>query len=88
MLDGMTSVQIAVRLPVGLLEAVDQLVAAGIGASRAEVVRQALERFADEAERIRIDRAIIEGYRRLPATPDEEAAALASLRESITEEPW
>ena len=40
----------------------------------------------------RIDRAIVEGYRRMPLSADEEAVenavAMASLRESILEEPW
>lgn len=35
-----------------------------------------------------LDDAIVAGYRRLPPTPEEDAAALASLREAIAEEPW
>jgi hypothetical protein len=34
------------------------------------------------------DRAIIEGYRQNPPTTAESAAALASLRDAILEEPW
>ena len=43
-------------------------------------------------DRSEIDRAIVEGYRRMPSSAAEEAAenavATASLRESILEEPW
>lgn len=88
MLNGMSSIQIAVRLPADLLEAVDGLIEGGVAENRAELVRHALERFVDEAERIRIDQAITDGYRRIPATRDEEAAASATLRQSIAEEPW
>jgi hypothetical protein len=35
-----------------------------------------------------IDRAVVEGYRRIPPTQGERAEALASLREAIAEEPW
>jgi metal-responsive CopG/Arc/MetJ family transcriptional regulator len=88
MLSGMTSIQIAIRIPADLLEAIDGLISGGMAENRAALVRQALERFVDEAERIRIDQAIIEGYRRLPATREEEAAALAAIRQSIAEETW
>lgn len=84
----MTSIQIAVRLPADLLEAIDGLIRGGMAENRAELVRQALERFVDQAERIRVDQAIIEGYRRFPATRDEEAAALAAIKQSIAEETW
>ncbi|MCY3924319.1 MAG: hypothetical protein OXG52_02215 [bacterium] len=42
---------------------------------------------AHERERM-IDVAIVEGYRRQPMTPDEDRAALESLREAVFEEPW
>ena len=52
-----------------------------------------LPRLLTELEdRKRIDHAIVEGYRRMPLSATEEAVenavAMASLRESILEEPW
>jgi Arc/MetJ-type ribon-helix-helix transcriptional regulator len=88
MIDGMTSVQIAIRIPAHLLEAVDSLVGSGVAANRADLVRGALERYVQEIEGVRIDQAIIDGYQRIPGTADEEATALAALRRSIAEEPW
>jgi Arc/MetJ-type ribon-helix-helix transcriptional regulator len=88
MMNGMTSVQIAVRIPADLLEAVDSLVGSGVAANRADLVRGALERYVQEIEGVRIDQAIIDGYQRIPGTADEEATALAALRRSIAEEPW
>lgn len=88
MLIGMATTQIAIRVPDDLLRTVDRLIEEGLVESRAHAVRQALERLVDQVERLRVDRAIIEGYRRAPVTKDEEAASFESLRESIEEEPW
>lgn len=88
MLYGMPTPQIAVRLPAELLTAVDGLVAEGLVESRADAVRQGLEELIDKVERVRIDQALLTGYRRTPPTSDEEAAALLALRAAITEEPW
>lgn len=42
-----------------------------------------------ELDRLRqVDRSIIDGYRQTPPTDIERAAAIASLREAIAEEPW
>jgi hypothetical protein len=41
-----------------------------------------------ELERERIDRAIAEGYRRVPETDEELEWAEWSTIESIREEPW
>jgi len=80
--------QVAVRLPVALLAAVDRLVAEGVYASRAAAVRAGLEAVAEAARRRAIDDAVVAGYRRVPRTPAEEAAARASLRQAIVDEPW
>ena len=40
-----------------------------------------------ERER-RIDRAIVDGYTRLPPTEAEHRAAFVSLSEAIHDEPW
>jgi Arc/MetJ-type ribon-helix-helix transcriptional regulator len=88
MLIGMTSEQIAVRLPVELLARLDDLVARGLYESRAAAVRAGIEALSELERRWAVDRAVAEGYRRHPPTTAEDAAALASLREAIAEEPW
>jgi Arc/MetJ-type ribon-helix-helix transcriptional regulator len=84
----MSSEQIAVRLPRELLARLDDLVRSGVYESRAEAVRAGIESIADMERRRAVDRSIVDGYRRRPPTRLEEAAALASLREAIEEEPW
>jgi Arc/MetJ-type ribon-helix-helix transcriptional regulator len=88
MLLGMATEQIAVRVPEELLDRVDQLVDDGVYDSRAAAVRAALELLAELARRHALDDAIVQGYERFPATPNERASALASLRDAIAEEPW
>jgi Arc/MetJ-type ribon-helix-helix transcriptional regulator len=88
MLIGMPSVQIAVRVPGELLGAVDQLIADGLIESRADAVRQGLEQIIAKVQRVRIDQALLSGYRRIPPTPEEEEAALQALRAAIEEEAW
>jgi Arc/MetJ-type ribon-helix-helix transcriptional regulator len=80
--------QIAVRLPEELLAEVDALVAQGIYDSRAAAVRAGLEAVADSERRRQIDRAVIDGYRRIPVGETEHEAAVASLRDAILDEPW
>jgi Arc/MetJ-type ribon-helix-helix transcriptional regulator len=80
--------QIAVRLPEDLLHDLDELVAQGIYESRAAAVRAGAEVITANERRRKIDRAIVEGYRRIPPTAAEMDAAVASLRDSIAEEPW
>jgi Arc/MetJ-type ribon-helix-helix transcriptional regulator len=84
----MSSEQIAVRLPGELMAKLDELVRRGRYESRAAAVRAGVETLARvEAERV-IDDAVVAGYRRVPPTPEDRSAALASLREAIEEEPW
>jgi Arc/MetJ-type ribon-helix-helix transcriptional regulator len=88
MLDGMTTEQIAVRLSGELLAQLDELVARGVFESRASAVRAGIEAITAADRRRAIDRALLEGYRRIPPTHAEEVAVVASLREAIAEEPW
>jgi Arc/MetJ-type ribon-helix-helix transcriptional regulator len=88
MLDGMSTTQIAVRLSDDLLAAVDRLVAGGTAASRTDAVRRGLRYLIAETERQTIDRAIVDGYARLPQNQRDAAASEASLREAIEQEPW
>ncbi|MDQ6837224.1 MAG: ribbon-helix-helix domain-containing protein [Actinomycetota bacterium] len=83
----MTTSQIAVRLPDTLLRKVDELVASGTYASRAAAVRAGVEAITTLQRRHRVDQAIVDGYARQPPTA-ADAAAIASLRDAIAEEPW
>jgi Arc/MetJ-type ribon-helix-helix transcriptional regulator len=80
--------QIAIRLDEELLAALDDLVDHGVYASRAAAVRAAIEVVIELDRRSRTDRVIVEGYRRTPPTSAEREAAIASLRDAISEEPW
>ena len=88
MLAPVATEQIAVRLPVPLLEELDRLVSAGVYASRAAAVRAGIEMLAELQERRRIDEEIIEGYRRIPETDAELRAAEIAGRAMIEAEPW
>jgi Arc/MetJ-type ribon-helix-helix transcriptional regulator len=84
----MATEQIAVRLSEELLAEVDDLVAQGVYESRAAAVRAGLEAVAESERRRQIDRAVIAGYRRVPAGNTEHESAVASLRDAILDEPW
>ena len=84
----MATEQIAVRLPEELLVELDDLVSKGVYESRAAAVRAGIETVMELERRRRTDRAVVEGYRRVPPTAAEREAAIASLREAIAEEPW
>lgn len=84
----MPTEQIAVRVPVDLLDALDDMVQRGRYVSRAAAVRAGLIALAEADRRHRIDENIVEGYTRVPPTPLEDAGARASLRDAIIEEPW
>jgi molybdopterin-guanine dinucleotide biosynthesis protein len=49
---------------------------------------QAIDRLVADLERERIDREIVEGYRRVPETDEELAWAKSSGLRSIADEPW
>ncbi len=66
----------------------DDLVARGVYDSRAAAVRAGVDAVLELDRRRRVDEAIVEGYRVQPPTPGERAAAVASLRDAIAEEPW
>ncbi|CAA9277445.1 MAG: hypothetical protein AVDCRST_MAG76-3790 [uncultured Acidimicrobiales bacterium] len=88
MLTGMATEQIAVRLPEELLAVLDDLVRRGVYGSRAAAVRAGIEVILELDRRRVTDLAVVEGYRRTPSSVAERAAALASLRDAILEEPW
>jgi Arc/MetJ-type ribon-helix-helix transcriptional regulator len=88
MLLGMETEQIAVRLSRAALAEIDELVARAVYPSRAAAVRAGVDLVTELARRRAVDAAVVEGYRKTPPTPAEDAAAIASLRHAIAEEPW
>jgi Arc/MetJ-type ribon-helix-helix transcriptional regulator len=71
-----------------LAAAVDDLVAAGVVASRSEAVRLGLERLVDRHRRDEIGARITSGYRARPQSDAEVAWADESSVRMIAEERW
>jgi len=84
----MATEQIAVRLPEELLAGLDELVSRGVYESRAAAVRAGVEAVVEIERRRKVDRDVVEGYRRKPLKRAERDAAIASLRDAILAEPW
>jgi Arc/MetJ-type ribon-helix-helix transcriptional regulator len=80
--------QLVTRVEDELVAAVDELVAAGVVASRSEAVRLGLERLVRRWRRDRIGAQIVDGYRRLPQSDDEVSWADDATRRMIADEPW
>ena len=80
--------QLVTRVADDLVTAVDDLVAAGVVASRSEAVRLGLERLVDRYRRDEIGARIADGYRALPQTEAEVAWADESTLRMIAEQPW
>jgi len=82
------SEQIAVRLSSELTTSLDELVAGGRFATRAEAVRSAITSLVDQERRRRVGAEIAEGYRRIPQSDEDLAAATAAATCSVHDEPW
>jgi len=80
--------QLVTRVEDRLAAAVDELVEAGIVASRSEAVRLGLERLVDRCRRDEIGARIARGYRDLPQDEAEVGWADESSVRMIAEEPW
>lgn len=80
--------QLVARVDNRLAAAVDDLIAAGVVASRSEAMRLGLEAFVDEHRKRLEGERIAEAYRRRPQTADELAGIDAATRALIEEEPW
>jgi Arc/MetJ-type ribon-helix-helix transcriptional regulator len=82
------SEQIAIRIPDGLAESLEELVTSGRFETKAEAVRTALEVLVEAERRGRVGALIADAYLRVPQDDQEvEAATRAAIR-SIHEEPW
>jgi Arc/MetJ-type ribon-helix-helix transcriptional regulator len=82
------SKMITVRMPGERVARIDELVAEGAYPTRASFIVEAINRLVEEIEEREIDRAIVEGYTRMPQTTEELRWAEAAARRSIEEEPW
>jgi len=82
------TVQIAVKLPDELVEALDRLVSEGAFDSRSSAVRRGVAVLLAVHRRQVIDQAYVEGYTRVPETDGEIQEATRMAVESINEEPW
>jgi Arc/MetJ-type ribon-helix-helix transcriptional regulator len=80
--------QIAVKLPDGLVKALDALVEAGRFESRSHAVRYGVEHLVRSDERRRIDEAFRSGFAEHPETPAELEDARRLAIDSIEDEPW
>jgi metal-responsive CopG/Arc/MetJ family transcriptional regulator len=79
--------QTLVQLNEALLARLDER-AAREARSRSALIRSAIERYLEDDLTSEADRAIVEGYRRVPQTSLEDAWAEAAARDAIREEPW
>ena len=79
---------ITLRMADDRRQRLDALVSSGRFSSRADAIKFAVDRLLDEEARRTIDVAIVEGYRRIPPTPEEDAYARASTIRSVSAEPW
>jgi len=82
------SKMLTVRTPDDRVARIDALVAAGAYESRSSFIVAAIDRLVAEIEREEVDRAIVDGYTRIPPTAEEIAWAEHATIESIREEPW
>jgi Arc/MetJ-type ribon-helix-helix transcriptional regulator len=80
--------QLVTRVEDDLAAAVDELVAAGVVASRSEAVRLGLERLVDRHRRSEIGARIRAGYQSLPQSEAEIAWADEASVRMIAEESW
>jgi predicted DNA-binding protein len=79
--------QTLVQLTDELLQLLDER-AARERRSRSTLIREALEHYLSDDLQAELDRRIVDGYRRVPQTDDEDAWAEANARAAIREEPW
>ena len=80
--------QLVTRVDDDLASAVDELIAAGVVASRSEAVRLGLQRLVDRHRRDEVGARIVAGYRAVPQRDSEGGWSDASTIGMIAEEPW
>ena len=76
-----------VQLNDALLEVLDQR-AVETGRSRSDLIREAIEQYYKEDNEAAIDRAMVEGYTRVPDHDEFDGLAEASLQILNEDDPW
>ena len=76
-----------VQLNDALLEVLDQR-AVETGRSRSELIREAIEQYYKEDIEAAIDRAMVQGYTRVPDDVELDGLAEASLQILNEDDPW
>jgi len=71
-----------------LVADVDELIAAGVVASRSEAVRVGLSELVDRHRRAAVGRRVADAYGRLPQTRDELRDVDDTTSRMLDEEPW
>jgi metal-responsive CopG/Arc/MetJ family transcriptional regulator len=79
--------QTMVQLNETLLEVLDQR-AVETGRSRSDLIREAIEQYYKEDIEAAIDRAMVEGYTRVPDDDEFDGLAELNAQTLIGEEPW
>lgn len=80
--------QLVARVDDEFIEAIDELIAEGVVASRSDAVRRGLQVLIDQSRRRRMADAIVRGYEAKPQTEDEWGWADEATVRMIGEEPW
>ena len=76
-----------VQLSDALLEVLDRR-ATETGRSRSDLIREAIEQYYKEDIEAAIDRAMVEGYTRVPDDDEFDGLAEASLQILNEDDPW
>ena len=76
-----------VQLNHTLLKVLDQR-ATETGRSRSDLIREAIEQYYKEDIEAAIDRAMVEGYTRVPDDDESDGLAEASIRLLNADDPW
>ena len=76
------------RFTASQMQTLDRLVAEGVGETRSEVIRKAVDRLAESVERDRAGQMIADSYRRQPQSAEENAMAMANAIAMVEAEPW
>ena len=69
------------------MQTLDRLVAEGVGETRSDVIRKAVDCLAESTERERVGQMIADSYRRQPQSPSDDAMALANGIAVVEAEP-
>jgi metal-responsive CopG/Arc/MetJ family transcriptional regulator len=76
-----------VQLNDALLEVLDRR-ATETGRSRSDLIREAIEQYYKEDIEAAIDRAMVDGYTRIPDDDEFDGLAEASIRVINEDDPW